>query len=193
MRYQPEHKERARARMIKAAGRGFRQHGYGGIGVDGLAKEAGVTSGAFYGHFKSKDAAFREALDAGLDELRQTISALQKQHGSGWLTVFVDLYLGLKRTCDLSSSCALQSLTPEVQRSNETIKAAFEQRSIDVATVIAQGLEGPEPVRSGKAWALLALLTGAVTLARACESGDTGDQIAEGARQAARAVMAKAS
>jgi TetR/AcrR family transcriptional repressor of nem operon len=44
--------------MIAAASRGFRSNGYAGIGVDGLAKAAGVTSGAFYSHFGSKDAAF---------------------------------------------------------------------------------------------------------------------------------------
>ena len=46
MRYGPEHKEAARAKMLGAAARGFRRRGYG-VGVDELAKEAGVTSGAF--------------------------------------------------------------------------------------------------------------------------------------------------
>ena len=54
MRYAAGHKEGARTRILDAAGRGFRRLGFGGIGVDGLAKEAGVTSGAFYGHFPSK-------------------------------------------------------------------------------------------------------------------------------------------
>ena len=52
--------------MVAAAGRGFRRQGFGGIGVDGLAKEAEVASGAFYGHFSSKGEAFKAALVAGL-------------------------------------------------------------------------------------------------------------------------------
>ena len=48
MRYGPGLKQEARTKILDAAGRGFRRLGFGGIGVDGLAKEAGVTSGAFY-------------------------------------------------------------------------------------------------------------------------------------------------
>lgn len=47
MRYKPGHREESRAKILDAVGRGFRKHGYGGIGVDGLAKEAGVTSNDF--------------------------------------------------------------------------------------------------------------------------------------------------
>ena len=43
-----------RSRIIDAAGRSFRSNGYAGIGVDGIAKAAGVTSGAFYAHLGSK-------------------------------------------------------------------------------------------------------------------------------------------
>ena len=42
-----------RARLVDAAGRGFRTGGFGGAGVDALAKGAGLTSVAFYAHFSS--------------------------------------------------------------------------------------------------------------------------------------------
>jgi TetR/AcrR family transcriptional regulator, transcriptional repressor for nem operon len=57
----------ARERLIEAAGRGFRTSGFGGIGVDGLAKAAGLTSGAFYIHFSSKREAFRFAHHEGFE------------------------------------------------------------------------------------------------------------------------------
>lgn len=188
MRYQPRHKQEARARMIEAAGRGFRRCGYGGIGVDGLAKEAGVTSGAFYGHFKSKESAFVEALMAGLDDLRATIRALQRDHGAAWLGIFVDLYLGPKRTCDLDSSCALQSLAPEVQRAESAIKTAFQERALEVVHAIAEGLVGSAAERMAKAWALISVLTGAVTLARSVADAATQEDIAAAARSAAQAI-----
>lgn len=190
MRYQPDHKQEARARMIEAAGRGFRRNGFGGIGVDGLAKEAGVTSGAFYGHFKSKQAAFREALLGGVDELRSTICALQTDHGDAWLETFVDLYVGEKRLCTLEGSCALQSLTPDVQRADPATKAAFEERAARVVEAIAQGLKGEVATRDARAWALLSLLTGAVTMARAVEDEAVAARIAEGARAAAIVIVA---
>ena len=62
-------KEETRKRILDAASRSFRTYGYTGVGVDGLAKEAAVTSGAFYSHFGSKSAGFDLALEAGLDEV----------------------------------------------------------------------------------------------------------------------------
>lgn len=188
MRYRPDHKQQARERLVAAAGRRFREAGYGGSGVDGLAREAGVTSGAFYGHFDSKDDAFRAAVDAGLEELHGAIVAFQRDRGDAWLKAFVDFYLDAKRTCALGESCALQSLTPEVQRAGDDIRRAFEERSLAVAAAIACGLQGPRAQRLKQAWALLALLTGAVTMARASLSSDQAEQIAQSARTAALAI-----
>ena len=108
-RYAPGHKQEAKAQILAAVGRGFRKRGYGGIGVDGLAKEADVTSGALYGHFRSKEDAFKEAVVAGIDELAAAIVALRAEHGANWIETFVDFYLGQKRVCDLGESCALRS------------------------------------------------------------------------------------
>ncbi|MEQ1672130.1 MAG: TetR/AcrR family transcriptional regulator, partial [Hyphomicrobium sp.] len=116
MRYGPGHKEEAKAKILGAVGRGFRRLGFGGIGVDGLAKEAGVTSGAFYGHFPSKADAFRAAAVAGMIDVRLAIEQTRASQGEVWLSKFADFYMNAKRTCDLSDACALQSLTPEVGR-----------------------------------------------------------------------------
>src|ERR1700712_1087197 len=132
MRYAPDHKEAARTKILHAVGRGFRWQGYAGIGVDGLAKEAGVTSGAFYGHFSSKADAFQAAAIAGLVELRQAVESLQANEGERWLAKFADFYMGFKRTCDLKDSCALQSLTPEVARAEGETKKAYEAEMLQL-------------------------------------------------------------
>ncbi|TYL83966.1 TetR/AcrR family transcriptional regulator [Bradyrhizobium cytisi] len=186
MRYKSGHKEEARARMVAAAGRGFRRHGYGGIGVDGLAKEAEVTSGAFYGHFSSKGEAFKAALVAGLQELRQGVESLRAEHGAKWVAAFVDFYLGQKRVCELGSSCALQSLTSEVQRADAAIKTVFEAEIEGVVNAVAGGLPGRSPKdRRARAWALLSILSGGVTMARAVADKDVSAAIASACRAAA--------
>jgi TetR/AcrR family transcriptional regulator, transcriptional repressor for nem operon len=192
-RYAAGHKQQARTRILAAVGRGFRKRGYGGIGVDGLAKEAEVTSGALYGHFPSKEAAFKEAVVAGIDELRVGVEALRAEHGVKWVEAFVDFYLGHKRTCDLGESCALQSLTPEVQRSDSETKAAFEAEMSRVARAVADGLAGASPAqRLERAWALLAILSGGVTLARAMQDDAVSNGIAAAIRKAALEAAGKA-
>ncbi len=114
MRYKAGQKDETRGRVLAAAGRGFRRHGYAGIGVDGLARAAGVTSGAFYGHFPSKESAFEAVLAAGLEGLRASIERRRTSEGEGWVERYIDLYLDERRTCDLADGCALQTLTPEV-------------------------------------------------------------------------------
>ncbi len=179
MRYGPDHKEAARRNILSAVGRGFRRHGYGGIGVDGLAKEAGVTSGAFYGHFASKGDAFEAAALAGLVELRQAVERFQAEEGAGWLGRFVDFYLSTKRTCELGESCALQSLTPEVARAGRETRASYEVELLRVVEAAAAGLPGKTPAARRKvAWTVLAALSGGVTFARAADDPKVGVQIA---------------
>lgn len=179
MRYGAGHKDEARSKILNAAGRGFRRLGFGGIGVDGLAKDAGVTSGAFYGHFPSKADAFKAAAVAGLVQLREAIEDLRAREGEGWLSTFVDFYVSVRRTCDLADSCALQSLTPEVARADRGTKTAYEAELIRVAEAVAAGLpNGPLAARRRSAWAVLAMLSGGVSMARSAADPNTGAQIA---------------
>jgi len=183
-------KEESRARILASAGRGFRTRGYGALGVDGLAKEAGVTSGAFYAHFKSKAEAFREAVVAGMKDLHSGIEQLRESAGpAGWRQKFVDFYLGDRRTCDLAESCALQSLTGEVARADDEARAAYEAELQHVVDAAAAGMsEGADAERRADAIALLALLAGGVSLARAVKNPALSDEIAAAVRRAAAAL-----
>ncbi|MGO6664761.1 TetR/AcrR family transcriptional regulator [Rhizobium ruizarguesonis] len=191
MRYSAEHKQETRTRVIAAAGRVFRQEGYGGAGIDALTKAAGVTNGAFYGHFKSKGEAFRTAVLAGLEELRQGIAALKASQPKDWLTTFVGYYLGYKRTCDLGESCALPSLSPDVMRADDETRSAYTAELKRLIEEVAVGLpEGEIPGQSKRrredqAILLLAMLSGGVTLARAASDPALSKRIADVIAQAA--------
>lgn len=174
-----DQKQQTRQRIVQAATRGFRKGGFGGIGVDGLAKEAGLTSGAFYVHFGSKTEAFTAAVTEGLVELKQGVLAAQAEHGKLWWPEFVRFYLGFKRTCDLAESCGLQSLSPEVARADESAHLAFEHGLHEVAQAVIDGPRSPGVPRDlESAFAALATLVGGVTLARAVHSDKASRDIA---------------
>jgi AcrR family transcriptional regulator len=190
-RYAQGHKEESRTRIVEALGRGFRREGYGGIGVDGLAREAGVTHGAFYGHFRSKAEAFGAAVVAGLRELRQGVEAVRAEHGATWLDAFAAFYMGRKRTCDLADACTLPSLSAEIERADPEARAAYETELRGVMAAVAAGLpEGTQAEREVRAWVLLSLLAGGVTLARAVPTVASGEEIAA-AVQAAVSLLAQ--
>jgi TetR/AcrR family transcriptional regulator, transcriptional repressor for nem operon len=189
MRYKPGHREESKERILQAVGRGFRRRGFEGIGVDGLAKEAAVTSGAFYGHFTSKTEAFNEALASGLRELQDGITTLQTQYGHAWLEPFVDFYLTVKRTCELGDACAFQTLTPEVIRSGDAAKQIYQTQLLLIVESIAKGL--PQTTigeRRNRAWALLSILSGGVTTTRALADEAIAAKAAKAIRNAALSV-----
>lgn len=190
MRYKPGHKEESRARILEAVGRGFRRHGVAGIGVDGLASEAGLTSGAFYTHFDSKSEAFEEAAIAGLESLLAGIDGLQAAHGDGWVEAFVEFYLGFKRTCDLEEACGLQALTPEVVRADAAVRGRYQAVLLQIVERVARGLRSRPgwPSRKDRAWALLALLSGGVTMARATRDSGVSEEAATALKRVALAV-----
>ena len=177
MRYTHEHSEQTRTRILEAAGRQFRSQGYGGIGVDGLVKAAGVTSGAFYGHFRSKAEAFGAAATVGLERLREGVRRFRGEHGADWLTTFATFYLGAGHRRDLAGGCALPSLSAEVGRADNATRAAYEAELVRVAELMASGL----PSGSGReaAWPVLALLAGGTMLARAVRDESVAQEIAD--------------
>ncbi|GLS94297.1 TetR/AcrR family transcriptional regulator [Piscinibacter gummiphilus] len=178
-----EQKEQTRQRMRQAAAEGFRSHGYG-IGVDGLAKRAGVTSGAFYANFSSKADAFREAVAFGMDELLGGIRYFQQEHGLAWWPEFVAFYLGEKLTCDLAQSCSLQTLTPELARADDAAKDVFREKLQSIAEAVVDGPDSPaKPATQEAALAALASLIGAVTIARATGNEDLAKSVASAMRE----------
>lgn len=189
MRYPPGQKEKTRTRILSSVSRGFRMHGYGGIGVDGLAKEAGLTSGAFYGHFKSKEAAFREAVETGLEEYRAGVDKFRAEHGDAWVGVFVPWYMSAQRRQDLAEGCALPALSPEVVRADRSIHEAYEAALGRLTAAVADGLPPGDPeTRTAEARALLALLAGGITLARAVADPEEADRVAASITRSAIAI-----
>lgn len=169
-------KEQTRLRILESVHKGFRQHGFAAAGVDGLAKEAGVTSGAFYAHLGSKNAAFRETIADSIDTFLAAVLSYQEQYGANWLSEFADFYLNEKRNCPLGQSCGLQSLSSDVSRSDDETKSLFENKLVQVRDAVADSDVDSASVE--KAWCYLAMLIGGVTLARAVEKPETADEIA---------------
>src|SRR5688572_30416920 len=61
-------KEASHERIVSAAARAIRRSGYDGTGVADIMKEAGLTHGAFYAHFPSREAMLAEAANRACAE-----------------------------------------------------------------------------------------------------------------------------
>ena len=185
-------KELTHERMLDAANRSFKERGYAGIGVDGIAKAAGVTSGAFYAHFGSKDNAFRAALGTGLDEVVVALPVFQDDHGEKWVEAFADYYLGKAHRNDLACGCAMTTMTPEIARSGPKQKIIYEEKMTKIIRIITLGLNGrSQKDKETRAWSILATLTGGLNMARAMSSDNSAEKVADAVKIAASIVAGR--
>jgi AcrR family transcriptional regulator len=185
MRYGPDQKEKTRTRILEAAARAFRLRGYHGIGVDGLAREAEITSGAFYGHFGSKSDVFTEIARLGLERLVKGVRRYQERHPEAWVEMLAEWYVCEAHRTNVEGGCGLPSLTPEIVRADPATKDIYRQ-ALD--QVVAAMTDHP-PFEDGsaesrqRAWAVLALIAGGVMLARTMPDRRGPAEVAAGVRR----------
>ncbi len=185
-------KQQTHHRMLDAASRSFKTHGFAGVGVDGIAKAAGVTSGAFYAHLGSKNAAFEAILIMGLDEVIDAIPQFQRDHGANWIKAFTDYYLDPPHRDDLSCSCAMAALTPEVIRADNNVKSIYQEKMTKITSLIAAGLDdGSLANRKARAWVFLSTLIGGLNIIRAMADKTIAGNIAKTFKLAAISAAGK--
>ncbi len=184
MRYSKEHKAETRNRILDAAGRVFRRLGYHGGGVDAVMKEAGLTHGGFYAHFRNKEALFSEAVSKALLDLQQMHrSWTEGKSGPAWVRAFLRGYLSRKHAEHLETGCAVPPLVSELGRAGETPKQAFEANLAGWQKSIAEHLAGSDPEREQQALAVIVACVGGMALARAVDSPELADRILAGSRE----------
>lgn len=187
MRASPEHMKKIRSHILTSSEKGFREEGFNGLGINGLAKRAGMTSGAFYGHFSSKNQAFHEVIEKGMQDYADNIEQFQQQHGDTWRTAFLDFYLGMQHTSDLAHSCVVPALSADVVRAPEDTRQAYSE---GMENVVSQ-LTGGDNDKASDALALVSLMAGSVMLARCASTAEQQQKILDAARNVADQLITK--
>jgi TetR/AcrR family transcriptional regulator, transcriptional repressor for nem operon len=161
---------------VRAGARSLKTRGFNGIGVDGLAAAAGVTSGAFYSNFPSKEAMLEAVIVAGLGEplLADTDSSTPVA-GRARLISFIEDYLSSDHSMDPGEGCVMPALSADVARAQPRVKEAYERKVILLVDRIANLLDGDE--RQRRAWSIVALMVGAIMISRAIP-GDSDSTVA---------------
>lgn len=183
-RYDAQHKERTRQRIIEAAGRRLKTDGIDGSGVAILMKDAGLTNGAFYAHFASKEDLIAQTIDAQLQAQRESLAAAVRQDG---LAAVVRGYLSREHCGDVERGCPSAALLDEITRCSPTIKDVYARGMVAIADDIAAVLRPDEPSAARtRVLAALAQLAGTLQLARALTDPQAVDELLE---EATRAVL----
>ena len=158
-----------RQRILTAAARLFRERGIDGAGVDAITEAAGLTHGAFYSQFGSKEAVVVEALRLVLDESNQLwVQGARGTNNRRALESIIDGYLSPRHRKSLGKGCAVAALGSDLPRQPKKIRDVFTKRleeglHVLAGLVPARGTSHPDDV----AIQLFSSMVGALILARA--------------------------
>jgi TetR/AcrR family transcriptional repressor of nem operon len=173
MRITKEKAEENRAALVQAAGRLFRSRGIDGVGVAEISKEAGLTHGALYAHFPSKEALAAEALSHGVERGAMRLNKHIKD-GAPDLAAFLDYYLAPETRDDMVNGCALAASASEMGRQEKTLSAHFAEGFLRMATAFEQQIARTRPEADARktGLAIAAALIGGVAAARGTAKAD---------------------
>ena len=176
MRYGKDHKEATRQRIVEAAGRRFKEDGIDGAGVATVMSDAGLTNGAFYGHFGSKEDLVANVVADQLRTQRRSFDA-QPSDRAG-LEAFIRSYLSPDHRDQAADGCPSAALIDEIARRPAATRQAFTDELTSTMDDIASRLD-PTDVEAARtdALALFGFMLGTLQLARALTDRDLSDQL----------------
>ena len=183
--------EENRKKVIDVASRLFREHGFEGIGLKDLMEGAGLTHGAFYKQFASKDdlaaQASRRALEGAFGRCA-TAAAANPQDPLGAVIAF---YLSMGHRGERMDGCPVVALGSDAARQGADVKASFEAGIREYLEMLGSWVGeagGEEP--NGKAMSVLSTMIGAVLLSRAVNDPDLAQAFLEAATDQVREAVA---
>lgn len=175
-RYAPEHKDATRRRMIETSGRRFKRDGFDGSGISALVADAGLTNGAFYGHFASKDDLIATVVSEQLAAQVARVEALPA--GLASVEAFVREYLSPAHRDDPANGCPSAALLDEITRQDVAARDAYTDGAQRLIDAIARHLAVVDSVDAReRAIGLFTLLISSLQLARAVTDPDLSDQV----------------
>ncbi|SEK04023.1 TetR/AcrR family transcriptional regulator [Paraburkholderia diazotrophica] len=168
MKVSKEKAAQNRAALVETAARLIRERGIDGVGVAEIGKAAGLTHGALYAHFKSKEALAAEALAYGLQVSHERMTTPRDGHMPS-LGELLDSYLSEERRDDIANGCAMAASASEIGRQDETISARYSEGFENMVDVFEKHLHARKAKGNAreKAIAIATALIGGIAASRA--------------------------
>jgi TetR/AcrR family transcriptional repressor of nem operon len=179
-----------RAALVKAAGHLFRERGIDGVGVAEISKKAGLTHGALYAQFPSKEALAAEAFTSALKPGFELMADRDGRPAN--LSDFLDNYLSFEHRDNLSTSCPMSASASEVGRQDKVVGERFTE-GLEQLVALMEPRLGASPLKADdrqRALAMVAAMIGGVAASRAVGKVDPklSDQILRAVRRIVGAV-----
>jgi len=194
MKISKEKAEANRAALIETASRLFRQKGIDGVGVAEISKSAGLTHGALYAHFPSKEALAAEALAWSLEQSNAKLYS-GTVDGEPDLERFLSDYLSVDRRDDYADHCAMAASASEIGRQDAVISSKFTEGYLVLVRAFERRVAANNQAVDALATAtgIVAAMIGALSVARATAKArpEVSAQVLQGVRPMIDAALGK--
>jgi AcrR family transcriptional regulator len=178
VRYSKEHKQATRQRIIEAAGRRFKTDGIDGSGIAALMADAGLTNGAFYAHFDSKDELVTTTVAHQLHAQCESMGTLPP--GRTGVEHIVREYLSVPHRDDPGHGCPSAALLDEIGRCADATKRVYTDGMLAIIGDFAVRLAPHDPPSAhAKVLSIYAAMIGAMQLSRALADRQLADEVLE--------------
>jgi TetR/AcrR family transcriptional regulator, transcriptional repressor for nem operon len=175
-RYDAAHKAHTRRRIIETAGTRFKRDGIDGSGLAALMSDAGLTNGAFYAHFESKDDLVANVVADQLATQCAVLDALPE--GEAAVAEFVREYLSPRHRDDPGTGCLNAALLDEISRCDDAVRDSYTNGIQSIVEVIARHLSPTDPSAARtRALGLFSVLVATLKLARAVSDRELSDHV----------------
>ncbi len=177
MRYSSTHKAETRQKLIASSRAIAKRGGFATTGIDELMASIGLTGGAFYNHFPSKQALFQALVDEEVEKSSEMLAG-DDTSPDDHVAKCLRNYLSSFHALHPEEGCVLPTLGPEISRASPEVRASVEQ-AVKQIQKSWSGRTGD----SDAAWALMAQCIGALVLARTVETERTRKEILAASRR----------
>lgn len=173
MRYPADHRQRTRRRILDSARRQILAHGIEGATIKAILASIGLSHGAFYLHFASKEALLAEIIGGAMADTRAAWSqGIEETSGRRFLAQMIGRYLSPAHRDRAAEGCPIAALGGDLFRQDVAVRGRFEEELRRTLDQLAGKLALPRrgdvgDGEEGRAVALLATLVGTLVLARA--------------------------
>lgn len=177
-RFSAEHKERTRRRIVEVSGRRLKSDGIAASGVATLMADAGLTNGAFYTHFASKDDLVVTVVREQLDAQRETVEAMSAEPDG--VAAYVRAYLSPRHRDHPDDGCPSAALLDELSRGPAGVRQAWTDGVLAQMSVVARAMDPSDPASAGlQALEIFSGMVGTLQVARALTDRELSDELLE--------------
>ena len=174
-------KEASHERIVSVAARAIRRSGYGGTGVADIMKEAGLTHGAFYAHFPSREVMLAEAADrACAESAAAAADVVARVPAEQALATMLQAYLSSEHAANAEAGCPLAALGSETARQAPEVRRVTTRHIKAMIDLLArQSPDWGQPAAHERAMLTIAAMVGSLVLARAVDEPALSDSLRE--------------